>query len=73
LSFGGGGQGFDHRPVERKPVNNLTNAHPVVEFNNTICPTPWTYGSCAVGSGERQLREYTWRPSTYGLTFILRK
>jgi hypothetical protein len=24
--------GFDHRPVEREPVNNLTNAHPVVDW-----------------------------------------
>jgi hypothetical protein len=73
LSFGGGGRGFDHRPVERKPVNNLTYAHPVVDFDNTICATPWTYGSCAVGSGERLVREYTRRPRTYGLRFILRK
>ena len=54
-------------------MNNLTNAHPVVDFNTTICPTPWTYGSCAVGSPERLLREYTGRPRTYGLTFICRK
>jgi hypothetical protein len=65
--------GIAHRPVERKPVNNLTDAHPVVDFNHTSCPTPWTYGSCAVGSGERVLREYTWRPRTYGLTFTLGK
>ncbi len=54
-------------------VDNLTNAHPVVDFNNTICPTPSVAGSCTVAAGERLLREYTWRPRTYGLTFIFRK
>jgi iron complex outermembrane recepter protein len=54
-------------------VDNLTNAHPVVDFNNTICPTPSVVGSCTIAAGERLLREYTWRPRTFGLTFILRK
>ncbi|MGB9329305.1 MAG: hypothetical protein WCB10_00910 [Steroidobacteraceae bacterium] len=73
LRSGGGGREIAHRPVERKPVNNPTNAHPVVDFNNTICLTAGTYGSCAVRAGEPLLREYTSRPRTYGLTLILRK
>lgn len=54
-------------------VNNLTNAHPVTDFNNTICPTAASPGTCTQASGERLLREYTWRPRTYGLTFIYRQ
>ena len=51
-------------------VDNLTNAHPVVDFNNTICPTAGEPGTCTIAAGERLLREYTWRPRTIGLTFI---
>jgi iron complex outermembrane recepter protein len=54
-------------------INNLTNAHPVTDFNNTICPTAGDPGTCTQAAGERLLREYTWRPRTYGLTFIFRQ
>jgi outer membrane receptor protein involved in Fe transport len=50
-------------------VDNLANLHPVVDYNNTICPG----GDCSQAGGTRLLREYTWRPRTFGMTFILRK
>ncbi|MBV8783120.1 MAG: TonB-dependent receptor, partial [Gammaproteobacteria bacterium] len=53
-------------------IDNVANAHPIVDFNNTICPTAGTPGTCTIAAGERLLREYTWRPRTYGLTFIFR-
>ena len=54
-------------------VDNLANLHPVVDYNNTICPSDVRTADCSQAGGERLLREYTWRPRTYGLTFILRK
>ncbi len=54
-------------------VDNLANLHPVVDYNNTICPSDVTTSACSQSGGERLLREYTWRPRTYGLTFILKK
>jgi|SRR5579871_2885024 len=54
-------------------VDNLTNSHPVVDYNNTICPSDPTSSACSQAGGERLLREYTWRPRTVGMTFILRK
>ena len=54
-------------------VDNVANAHPIIDFNNTICPTAGTPGTCGIAAGERLLREYTWRPRTYGLTFIFRQ
>ncbi|MBV9622098.1 MAG: TonB-dependent receptor [Gammaproteobacteria bacterium] len=53
-------------------IDNVANSHPVIDFNNTICPTAGVPGSCTIAAGERLLREYTWRPRTYGLTFIYR-
>ncbi len=54
-------------------IDNVANAHPVIDFNNTICPTAGVAGTCTIAAGERLLREYTWRPRTYGLTFIFRQ
>jgi iron complex outermembrane recepter protein len=51
-------------------VDNLTNAHPIVDFNNTVCALP---PNCAAGpEGSRLLREYSFRPRTFGLTAIFR-
>jgi len=54
-------------------VDNLANLHPVVDYNNTICPSDVTTPACSQTGGERLLREYTWRPRTIGMTFIFRK
>ncbi len=54
-------------------VDNLTNAHPVVDYNNSICPSDVTTPACAQSGGERLLREYTWRPRTVGMTFVFKK
>ncbi len=54
-------------------VDNLANLHPVVDYNNTICPSDVTTPACSQAGGERLLREYTWRPRTIGMTFIFRK
>ncbi|HYB32542.1 MAG TPA: TonB-dependent receptor [Steroidobacteraceae bacterium] len=60
-------------------VDNLTNAHPVVDFNNTICAQPGVTlpgqsVACQAGpQGSRLLREYTFRPRTFGITAIWRK
>jgi iron complex outermembrane recepter protein len=52
-------------------VDNLTNTHPVIDFNNTICAVP---PNCAAGpDGSRLLREYTFRPRTFGITAIFRQ
>jgi len=54
-------------------VDNLANLHPVVDYNNTICPNDVTTPDCNQASGSRLLREYTWRPRTFGMTFIFRR
>jgi len=54
-------------------VDNLANLHPVIDYNNTICPNDVTTTACNQSSGSRLLREYTWRPRTIGMTFIFRK
>ena len=54
-------------------IDNIANLHPVIDYNNSICPNDVTTTACNQSSGSRLLREYTWRPRTYGLTFILRK
>jgi iron complex outermembrane receptor protein len=59
-------------------VDNLTNAHPVIDFNNTICAEPGVpptarYG-CAPGpDSSRLLREYSFRPLTFGITAVWRR
>ncbi len=50
-------------------VDNLTNSHPVVDYNNSICGTD----DCTQAGGARLLREYTWRPRTVGMTFVFKK
>jgi iron complex outermembrane receptor protein len=54
-------------------VDNLANLHPVIDYNNTICPSDVTTAACSQAGGERLLREYTWRPRTIGMTFIFKK
>jgi hypothetical protein len=54
-------------------VDNLANLHPVVDYNNTICPSLVSSPACSQSGGERLLREYTWRPRTIGMTFIFKK
>jgi iron complex outermembrane recepter protein len=54
-------------------VENLANLHPIIDYNNTICPSDVTTPACSQSGGERLLREYTWRPRTYGMTFIYRR
>jgi outer membrane receptor protein involved in Fe transport len=51
-------------------VDNLTNVHPLTDYNYTICP-PTSQPAC-LGS-ERLQRAYTFRPRTYGLTAIFRQ
>ncbi|HUA88926.1 MAG TPA: TonB-dependent receptor, partial [Steroidobacteraceae bacterium] len=50
-------------------VDNLTNSHPVVDYNNSICGAD----DCTQAGGARLLREYTWRPRTVGMTFVFKK
>jgi outer membrane receptor protein involved in Fe transport len=45
-------------------VNNLTNSHRLTDFNNTINP---------LTGDSRLLREFTFRPRTYGVTLIFRQ
>jgi outer membrane receptor protein involved in Fe transport len=66
-------------------VDNLTNAHPVIDFNNSVCSLPPTQAPSAYWNGltpgcngggstsSRLLREYTFRPRTFGITAIWRK
>jgi iron complex outermembrane receptor protein len=48
-------------------VDNLTNAHPLTDYDFTICPTP---GNCAASAGNRLERAFTFRPRTIGITAI---
>ncbi len=50
-------------------VDNLTNAHPVTDYNYTICPP--TSATCA--GSDRLQRAYTFRPRTFGITAIFRQ
>ena len=59
--------------ISASEAHNLANLHPVVDYNNTICPSLVTTPACSQTGGERLLREYTWRPRTIGMTFIFRK
>jgi len=51
-------------------VDNLTNAHPLTDYDYTICPTP---GNCAASAGNRLERAFTFRPRTIGITAIFRQ
>jgi iron complex outermembrane receptor protein len=51
-------------------VDNLTNAHPLTDYDYTICPTP---GNCAASAGNRLERAFTFRPRTIGITAIFRE
>jgi iron complex outermembrane recepter protein len=51
-------------------VDNLTNAHPLTDYDYTICPTP---GNCAPSAGNRLQRAFTFRPRTVGITVIFRQ
>ena len=48
-------------------VDNLTNAHPLTDYDYTICPTP---GNCGASAGNRLERAFTFRPRTIGITAI---
>ena len=50
-------------------VDNLTNAHPLTDYNYTICPP--TSATCA--GSDRLQRAYTFRPRTFGITAIFRQ
>ncbi|TLY69871.1 MAG: TonB-dependent receptor [Gammaproteobacteria bacterium] len=50
-------------------VDNLTNAHPLTDYNYTICPP--TSATCA--GSDRLQRAYTLRPRTFGITAIFRQ
>jgi iron complex outermembrane recepter protein len=59
-------------------VDNLTNSHTVVDFNNSVCAEPGVaptapYGCAAGPIGSRLLREYGFRPRTFGITAIYRR
>jgi outer membrane receptor protein involved in Fe transport len=56
-------------------IENLTNTLPITDFNNTICPvpSPRPAGTCDAASGTRLLREYSFRPRTFGITAIFRQ
>jgi len=51
-------------------VDNLTNAHPLTDYNYTICPPP---AQPACPGSDRLQRAYTFRPRTFGLTAIFRQ
>ncbi|HEX4648437.1 MAG TPA: TonB-dependent receptor [Steroidobacteraceae bacterium] len=51
-------------------VNNLSNSHATVDFNNSICSQA---PACDVSTGSRLLREYSFRPLTFGVTAIFRQ
>ena len=44
-------------------IDNLTNTHPVTNYNWTIDPG---------NGGSRLERDFTFRPRTYGITFTYR-
>jgi len=50
-------------------IDNLTNAHPLTDYNYTICPP--TSATCA--GSDRLQRAYTFRPRTFGITAIFRQ
>jgi len=50
-------------------VDNLTNAHPLTDYNYTICPP----SSATCAGSDRLQRAYTFRPRTFGLTAIFRQ
>jgi iron complex outermembrane recepter protein len=52
-------------------IDNLTNAHPITDYDWTICP-PFA-ASCAPAGGARLERAFTFRPRTFGLTAIFRQ
>jgi iron complex outermembrane recepter protein len=58
-------------------VDNLTNSHAVVDFNNSVCSLPGQtiagVDQCAAAAGYRLLREYSFRPRTVGITAIFRQ
>jgi len=55
-------------------VDNLTNSHAFTDFNNSVCAEPGLVNGCAAGpQGSRLLREYSFRPRTFGITAIFRQ